>query len=136
MKINPYLCFNGTCEAAFNFYHKVLGGQNVMMLKAGDSAMASTMPVEMHNRIMHARLIVNDNVLMGSDASPECFKESAGLCINISYDDPTEAERVFCALSENGKVTMPIQETFWAIRFGMFTDQFGIPWMINCEKSQ
>lgn len=135
MKINPYLGFNGTCEAAFNFYQKVLGGKIVMMMKCGESPLAATMPKEMANSVMHARLEVNGNILMGGDCPAEHYKPSAGLTINIGVDDPKEAERLFAALSENGKITMPIQETFWAERFGMFTDQYGTPWMINCEKS-
>jgi PhnB protein len=134
MKINPYLGFNGTCEAAFNFYHKVLGGKIVMMLKCGESPMADKMPKEMHNRIMHARLEIDGSTLMGGDCPSEIFTPSAGMTININVDDPKEAERVFAALSENGKITMPLAETFWAARFGMFTDQYGTPWMINCEK--
>ena len=84
---------------------------------------------------MHARLSVGDNVLMGSDAPPDRYEPMKGFTVTLGIDDPHDAERVFHALSENGTVQMPIQETFWAVRFGMLVDRFGTPWMINCEKS-
>ena len=83
---------------------------------------------------MHGRMSVGDDVLMGSDATPEHYAAAKGFQVTLGMNDPAEAERVFHALAENGKVSMPIQETFWAARFGMLVDQFGIPWMINCEK--
>jgi PhnB protein len=72
--------------------------------------------------------------LMGSDATPEHYEAAKGFRVTLGMNDPANAERVFHALAENGKVSMPIQETFWAVRFGMLVDQFGIPWMVNCEK--
>ena len=134
MQINPYLHFNGKCEAAFKFYEKCLGGKIVYSVTYGESPMADKVPAEQRSLIMHARLVVGDNVLMGSDVSGDRYEESKGYSISIGIETPEEAERVFKALSENGNVIMPIQETFWAQRFGMFHDQFGIPWMINCEK--
>ncbi|MBV8455689.1 MAG: VOC family protein, partial [Acetobacteraceae bacterium] len=86
------------------------------------------------NQIMHARLIIGDQVLMGSDGGGQCQQPMAGFSVTISVDDPAEADRIYNALSEGGETRMPIQETFWARRFGMLTDRFGTPWMINCEK--
>jgi PhnB protein len=80
--------------------------------------------------------VVGDNVLMGSDAPPDRFEKPQGISVSIQTDDPTEAERIFAALADNGLVTMPLQQTFWAIRFGMLVDRFGIPWMINCEQQR
>jgi PhnB protein len=71
---------------------------------------------------------------MGSDAPPGRYEPVKGITVTLSIDQPAEAERVFRGLSENGTVQMPIAETFWAQRFGMLVDQFGIPWMVNCEK--
>ena len=82
---------------------------------------------------MHARLVVRDHILMGSDAPPDRFEGMKGFSVTLGIDEPVEAERVFHALSENGTVRMPIQQTFWAARFGMLVDQFGTPWMISCE---
>jgi PhnB protein len=83
---------------------------------------------------MHARLVVGDQVLMGSDAPPDHFEKTQGMSVALQVNDPIEAERIFAALADNGTVRMPIQPMFWAIRFGMLTDRFGIPWMVNCEK--
>ncbi len=134
MQVNPYLHFNGKCEAAFKFYERCLGGKGLAMSTFGDSPMAEQAPPEWRNKIIHARLSVGDTLLMGSDAPPERYAEPKGFSVSLGTSDPAEAERIFHALAENGKVEMPIQETFWAKRFGMLVDQFGIPWMINCEK--
>ena len=71
---------------------------------------------------------------MASDAMPDCYEKPQGFGISLQMTDPAEAERVFNALAENGNIKMPLQETFWAKKFGMLVDRFGIPWMINCEK--
>jgi len=134
MQINPYLNFNGQCEAALKFYEKALGAKIAFKLTYGESPMAKETPKEMHNQILHARLVVGTNVLMASDCPPDRFEEAKGITISIGVDTIEEAERIFAALSEKANICMPIQETFWAQRFGMLTDQFGIPWMINCEK--
>ena len=134
MKLNSYLMFNGQCEAAFKFYEKCLGGKIVFKITHGESPMAKETPKERLDQILHARFVVGDNVLMGSDSPPERYEAPEGFFVSIGIDTPEEAERIFAALSEKGAVCMPIQETFWAERFGMVTDQFGIPWMINCEK--
>ncbi len=136
MKINSYLMFNGQCEAAFTFYERCLGGKIAFKITNGESPMAKETPPERHNQILHARFVAGDNVLMGSDLPPERYDEPQGFFVSLNIDTPKEAERVFTALSEKGKVLLPIQETFWAHRFGMLNDQFGIPWMINCEKTE
>ncbi len=135
MQLNPYLTFNGQCEAAFKFYEQCLGGKIVAMLPHAGTPAEEHVPAEWRNKIMHARLIVGDDVLMGSDAPPDRYEGSKGFSVTLGVDDPAEAERVFNALAEKGTVQMPIQETFWAVRFGMLVDRFGIPWMINCEKT-
>ena len=135
MELNPYLSFNGQCEAAFKFYEQCLGGKIIAMLTHGETPMAEHVSPEWHNKIIHARLTVGDRVLMGSDSPPEYYEEPKGTFITLVIDDPAEAERVFHALAESGTVRMPLQETFWATRFGMLVDQFGTPWMIDCEKA-
>ncbi|HEU0154750.1 MAG TPA: VOC family protein [Stellaceae bacterium] len=136
MQLNPYLAFNGECEAAFKFYERCLGGKIVMMLKNGESPMADQTPPDRRDQIMHARLVAGDAVLMGSDAPPGHYEKAKGIMVTLGVEDPAEAERIFAALSEQGSVQMAIQETFWASRFGMLTDRFGIPWMVNCEKPE
>ena len=135
MQLNPYLTFDGRCEAAFKFYEKVLSGKIEAMMTYGSSAMAEQTKPEWRNKIMHARLSVGDQILMASDAPPDRYEAMKGITVTIGIDDPHEAERIFKALSEKATVQMPIQETFWAARFGMLVDQFGTQWMVNCEKA-
>ena len=135
MHLNAYLTFNGQCEAAFKFYEQCLGGKIVAMFTHAGTPAASQVPPEWQGKIMHACLKVGNDMLMGSDAPPDRFKPSQGFTVNIAVEQTAEAERIFHALSENGTVGMPIQKTFWAERWGMVTDRFGIPWMVNCEGS-
>jgi PhnB protein len=133
VKVNPYLSFNGTCEAAFKFYEQVLGGKIQIMMTFEGSPMADHAPANWRGKIMHARLDIGDQTLMGSDPPPDRYQPIKGITVSLSIDQPEDADRIFQALSEKGSVQMPIQKTFWALRFGMLTDQFGVPWMINCE---
>lgn len=133
MQLNPYLYFNGTCEEAFKFYEKCLGGKIEAMMTHAGTPMESHTPPEWRNKILHARLSVDGTILMASDAPPGRFSPQQGFSVSLSMKDPAEGERVFNALAEGGKVGMPYQKTFWAAGFGMVTDRFGIPWMVNCE---
>ncbi len=135
MQINPYLMFNGHCEDAFKFYQQVLGGKIEAMMPHEGTPAAEHVPSEWRNKIMHARLRVGDKVLMGSDAPPGRQEDMQGFSVSLGIEKPADAERIFHALAENGTVRMPIQQTFWAARFGMLVDQFGTPWMINCEQA-
>jgi PhnB protein len=133
MQSNPYLFFNGNCEDAFKFYEKTLGGKiEVMMPHVGTPA-EEHVPAEWRNKIIHARLSLGEQLLMASDAPPDRFHKPQGFCVNLGVKDPAEAERIFNAFAEGGSVTMPLEKTFWARKFGMLVDRFGIPWMINCE---
>jgi len=134
LKLVPYLSFNGQCEEAFKLYERCLGGKITFMQTYGDSPMGPQTPPELHKRVMHATLAVGDQVLQGSD-SPGGYEKPQGITIAIHLNDAVEAERIFSALAENGTVQMPIEETFWALRFGMVIDRFGTPWLINCEKT-
>jgi PhnB protein len=96
--------------------------------------MAAQMPPEMRDKVMHVSLEAKGATLMGSDAPPDRFKPAQGFAVSVNVDTADEAERIFAALSEGATVGMPIQETFWATRFGMLVDRFGTPWMVNCEK--
>jgi PhnB protein len=134
MQLTPYLNFDGNCAAAFKFYEKALNGKLVMMMTHGDSPMKDQTPPESRDRIMHARIVVGDALLMGSDNPAGRYQAPQGFSVAIGVKDPAEAERVFNALAEKGAVQMPLQATFWALRFGMLVDQFGIAWMVNCEQ--
>jgi PhnB protein len=129
--------FNGQCQEAFKFYEQCLGGKiDAMMTYADtpkDSPMAAQVSPESCDKIMHVQLTIAGMVLMGSDAPPGLFEEPKGFSVSLQFDDVAEGERVFHALAENGKVDMPLQQTFWASRFGMLVDRFGTPWMINCD---
>ena len=130
-----YLAFDGQCEEAFKFYEKALRGKMLMMMRLSDAPPGMPITPGSENRIMHARLQVGDRFLMGGDAPQHIpFSPPTGFSANIMVDTAVEAEGIFAALAEGGKVTMPIAETFWAKRFGMLTDKFGVPWMVNCEK--
>ncbi|MBV9559936.1 MAG: VOC family protein [Bradyrhizobium sp.] len=131
-----YLSFDGKCEEAFKHYEKVFRGKILMMMRHSDAPKDSGVPQnpETANRIMHARLEAGGRLLMGSDAPNRGSSKPQGFCVSVGVDKPAEAERIFKELSEGGTVMMPIAETFWAQRFGMVTDRFGTPWMVNCEK--
>jgi len=132
MQLNAYLSFNGQCAEAFKLYERVLGGKIEMMMTHGESPQQT--PPEWKDRIMHARLVAGDAVLMGADAPPEYYSKAQGFCVSIGVDDPAAAERIFAGLAEKGTVQMPLQKTFWALKFGMLIDRFGTPWMVNCEE--
>lgn len=134
MQLSTYLVFNGECETAFKFYEQCLGGKIETMMRHEGSPMAARLPAEWGKKILHAALKVDGNVVMGSDAPPEHYEKPQGFSVSISIDDAKRAERIFNALAEKGIVRMPFQQTFWAFRFGMVVDRFGIPWMVNCEK--
>jgi len=136
MHTNPYLFFNGQCEAAFKFYETMLGGKIEAMIPHEGTPAAESVPAEWRKKILHARLSVGGKIfLMASDAPPDHSEPMKGFAVNLGVDEPAEADRIFHALAKDGTVRMPIGPTFWAVRFGMLVDQFGTPWMINCEKT-
>lgn len=129
------LSFDGRCEAAFRYYERCLNGRITFLLRWGDSPMANDAPAEWKEKVCHATLAIGSATLTGSDALPGAYEAPRGFSITLGLDDAAEAERLFHALAEQGRVGVPLQETFWALRFGMVTDQFGVPWAINCEKA-
>ena len=128
----PYLGFDGQCEAAFNFYAKALKGEVAAMMRYSDAPSDVPRMGGDPNRIMHARLDVGGRSLMGGDAPSQHFSKPQGFSVSFQVDDPAEAERAFGALAEGGHVMMPFGPTFFAQKFGMLTDKFGIPWMVYC----
>ncbi len=131
MRLCTYLLFNGDCADAFRFYEQAIGGRNLELLPHRGTPAAAHVPADWQDKIMHACLEVGDAALMGSDVPPEHRKPPGGFSVSYQAADEAEAERIFAALSEGGTVTMPMEATFWAKRFGMLIDRFGIPWMIN-----
>ncbi|MSU35002.1 MAG: VOC family protein [Pedosphaera sp.] len=134
MEINPYLSFNGHCEAAFGFYEQCLGATSLSFHRYAGSPMADQVPSEWHDKVMHATLVVGNTALMGADTPSSHYEGVKGCSISLSIDKPEDADRVFNALAEGATVQMPIQQTFWTSRFGMLVDRFGIPWMVNCNQ--
>lgn len=136
MTLTPYLNFNGTCADAFRFYARVLGGTLEMLQTHGESPLKSHVPPDWQDKVMHARLNVGGDVLMGSDAPPEHHAPAQGIHVSIQVETADEAARVFGALADGGTVTMPFAQTFWSPGFGMVVDRFGTPWMVNAAASQ
>jgi PhnB protein len=132
VQLNPYLTFNGQCEEAFRFYEKFLGAKIPFSMTYRDSPEPT--PPSWRNKIIHSTLVVGDQVLQGVDVLPGQYQKLQGFSLSLNVNDPAEAERIFGALAESGAVQMPLQQTFWALRFGILIDQFGTPWMINCGK--
>ncbi|MGV8914415.1 MAG: VOC family protein [Kaistella sp.] len=137
--VNAYLNFDGQCEEAFNFYRSVFGGDFPMVSKFGDMTPEegmAPMSEELKNRVMHITLpISEETILMGSDTMPGIHDHKVGnnISLSINTESREEAEKIFNGLSAGGKVTMPLEDTFWGAYFGMWTDKFGIYWMVNYD---
>jgi PhnB protein len=129
-----YLNFDGNCREAMRFYERSLGGQLYLM---PFSEVNISYPQEAKDRIIHAKLTAGPAVLMASDTMPGMpFRQGNNAHICLMCESLEETERVFAALAQNGKTTMPLQDTFWGARFGTITDQFGVNWMLNFEKPE
>jgi PhnB protein len=129
-----HLHFKGNCSEAFRFYAATFGGRIVFSMTYGEAPDGGRTPAEVRDHIAHARVDFGADALLGCDVTPDRYQKPQGFNVMANADRPGDAERLFRALSEGGTVTMPIQETFWAYRFGMCTDRFGTPWMVNCAK--
>jgi PhnB protein len=130
MQVNPYLYYNGNCEAAFKYYEKQLGAKIEMMMRYEDGPPDMPSAPEQKKLVMHARLSLDGASVMGSDTPPGRFHKQQGFSVSLTINDPAEAERKFKALSDGGSVNMAFSKTFFAKGFGMCTDRFGIPWMV------
>lgn len=134
MKLVSNLVFKGNCREAFERYAQVLRGEIKAMFAFGD-APGGTVPIEGQHRdmIMHAWLQVGEQALMGCDAPPARQEDMGGFSVAFHTEDEAEAKRVFDALAEGGKTSMPFGATFWSPAFGMLTDRFGTPWIVNAN---
>lgn len=132
----PYLNYDGTCREAFGFYQSVLGGELFVMAN-DDMPPDDQLGPEWAGRAVHASLTIGDAVLMGSDTPPDAPAGGIrGSYVSLQADSADEAERIFAALSDGGEVHMPLEETFYAARFGSAVDRFGTPWMIMCDHPE
>ncbi|KAF1067415.1 VOC family protein [Variovorax sp.] len=130
--LNAYLTFDGNAAEAMRFYEKTLGGKMEMLMTVGESPEAANMPPEAASRLMHASLVVGDSMLMASDSMPGMpYEGMKGFGVALNYPTVAEAKRVFDALADGGQVGMPFEKTFWVEGFGMVTDRYGTPWLIN-----
>jgi len=143
LSVHPYLTFKGNCEEAFNHYKKVFGGDFTYIGRFREMPPQEgqpPMPEEAGNLIMHVSLPIGEHtILMGSDTMDEyCqgegFVQGNNAAMSINADSREQADRIFNGLSEGGKVTMPMTNTFWGAYFGMFTDRFGVHWMVNFDE--
>ena len=132
--VQPYINFNGNCREAIEFYKDALGGEILYVQSYGDSPMKGMGP---DDAVMHCTLKVGDSHIMACD-NPEgqSSGDSGKISLAIGSNDPTGADAMFDKIADGGNVTMPMQETFWAARFGMVTDKFGVNWMFNCDKPE
>jgi len=134
MQLSSHLGFNGNCEEAMNFYAKTFGGTVVFKMTWKESPMCDQVGADFQGKIMHMAVKVGNSTVMGADAPPGRHQKAQGIVESIAVEDLDDAKRIFDVLAEGGSVQMPFQETFWAKGFGMATDKYGIPWMVNCEK--
>lgn len=136
MKIDAYVQFGGRAAEAVRFYQEHLGATAVQMMPFRGTPGADMAPPDWLDKIMHVSMRIGDSVLMGSDGMPgQPFDGMLGCALALSLDTSTQAERVFGALAQGGVVTMPLAPSFFAERFGMLVDQFGVAWMIVHEAS-
>ncbi len=132
IKLNPYLNFDGTAGKAIELYEQVLGAKVETVSRFGDNA-DMKVPPEHKDRVLHAALNIGAGVVMISDSMPGMpVPTESNVHITLDFDDAEDMKKKFDALAAGGKVTMPLQDTFWGARFGMLTDPYGIHWMFNC----
>ena len=134
-ELDAYLFFDGDCADAMRFYERTLGGKLERMMTHAESPAAAQSPPGSADKIMHARLVLDGRVLMASDWVGQPYPGKNGFSLSLIYPTVDEAKRVFDALAEGGKVTMPFQKTFWAESFGMLVDRYGTPWMVNAAMA-
>ena len=136
MKVQPYVFFDGKCDEALEFYKRALGA-NVTALMRWKEAPDKAMITPGHeNKVMHSEFQVGETVILASDGRGTGKPSFQGFALTITADNEADAKRMFNALGDGGQVQMPLEKTFWAERFGMVVDRFGVPWMINCEGAQ
>jgi PhnB protein len=136
MKLDPCigLLFNGQCEEALHFYERCMEAKIEFMMRWGESPMAQDAPPDWKDKVLHARFVIGGIAFTGGDALPGTYQPPQGFSVLLSLYDADETQRLFDALAANGTVRIPLQETFWAGRFGEVKDQFGISWTLNLEK--
>ena len=133
MQVNAYVNFAGNCEAAFKFYQEVLGATPGPIFRYAGTAFADQVAPDWHDKVMHGSVTIGSQTIMGADVAGAGYQTPQGFSLSLQIKGAAEAERIFDALAADGAVRVPLEKTFWAERFGMVVDRFGVPWMINCE---
>lgn len=134
-QIIPYLAFDGTCRDAITFYQQCLGGE-LMIQSFADSPAGEQMPPEARQGVMHATLKSEEFTLMASDSGMQKITKGNMVSLSVNCTSPEQIQRLFSQLSAGGTITMPLEDTFWGATFGMFTDRFGIDWLLNYDKPE
>jgi PhnB protein len=135
MPFHPYLFFGGNCRDAFTRYEEIFGGELTIMTM-GETPDAQDVPAEQADMVIHAAIVADDLLLMGSDAMSEEFGPVQGMMVTFSTPELGEAQRVFAALSDGGEVTQELIPTFFSPAFGMCVDRFGTPWMVTADQPE
>jgi PhnB protein len=135
VQFHPNLMFDGGLSAALKFYERCLHGKTVFLTTYQQAPPVPDTPLDWGDKIYHATFAVDGCTFSGSDVPPARYRKPQGFALQLNLSDSVEAERIFKSLAENGEIQLPLEETFWAASFGMVTDQFAIPWIINCEKN-
>jgi PhnB protein len=133
MQVEPYLFFDGRCEEAIEFYRSKLGAEVTMLMRFKDSPephQPGMIPPGAENKVMHANLRIGNTAVMASDGRCEGQPSFKGFSLSINAANDAEADRLFTALGDGGQVQMPLTKTFFASRFGMVADRFGVSWMV------
>ena len=133
MQVQPYLFFNGRCEEALTFYRDAVGAEVTALMRykeCPDTPPPGTLPPNSANKVMHAAVRIGETTVLASDGHCQGQPSFQGLSLTVSVANEAEADRVFNALADGGKVTMPLGKTFFSPRFGMLTDRFGLGWMV------
>jgi PhnB protein len=134
MKLNTYLNFGGNCEQAFHFYEKELGGKITSMMRHGENPAPANIPPDWKNAVLHARISIGGTEVLGADIPPDRFQPMRSAYLTLTLDDVQETERIYGVLIEGGQIFMKMEETFFAKRFAMLRDRFGVSWMLLCES--
>ena len=137
--VQPYLFFNGSCEQVVEFYRKALGAEVQMIMRYKESPeppQPGMVPPGFENKIMHASFRVGQTTIMASDGCAAGKTNFEGFSLSLSVSSEGEADRLFAALADGGRVKMPLTKTFWSPRFGMLEDRFGVGWMISVASAE
>jgi PhnB protein len=133
LSIQPYLFFGGRCEEALEFYRTALGAEILMLSRFKDAPEPQGLPDCFDEKVMHVSFRIGETILMASDGRCEGEQNFDGFSLSITVPDEGEAERVFAGLGDGGLITMPLEKTFWAPKFGMLQDRFGVSWMVSVQ---